>query len=293
MNVTLPTMNALSVLAQASATMKQLVQKQQINLISVQLQKQLNRKIAALQNNTDTSVIDFTQSQLDNANKQLSAVTATQQKYAANATTLSNVTTQLTAMQTAVANGDAAAFDTALDAANTAVNQLLAITLTPPYQADGVASLKSNGLGIDSSSSYDLSTPSGQAAAQAIVQSAQDLVNSVSQRTTNNNTVATTNVTALSGQVNALNTHLKSLQDDQQAASTAQITQMMAQEQNQLHLIELALGNSQMLSDALAKASTPPQPIQSVFGVLTSAIGGSSSPYGTQQSAPAILSLLT
>jgi hypothetical protein len=292
MNVTLPTMNALSVLAQASATMKQLVQKQQINLISVQLQRQLNRKIAALQADTDTSVVNFTQSQLDNANKQLSAVKETQTQYASNATTLSRVTTQLTAMHTAAANGDAAAFDAARDAANTAVSQRLVITLMPPFQADGISSLKANGLGIDGSSTYGLSTPSGQSAAEAAVQSAQDLVNSISQRTTNNNTVATTNVKTLTGQVDALNAHLRSLQDDQQTASQAQITKLMAQEQNQLHLIELALGNSQMLSAALAKASTPPQPIHSVFGVLTSAIG-SSSPYGAQQSAPAILSLLT
>jgi hypothetical protein len=293
MNVTLPTMNALSVLAQSSATMKQLVEKQQVNLISVQLQKQLNRKIAALQANTDTTVINFTQSQLNNANKRLSAITGTQKQYATNATTLSRVTTQLTAMHTAAANGDAAAFDTALGAANAAVSQLLVITLMPPFQVDGVSSLKVNGLGIDSSSTYDLSTPSGQAAAQAVVQSAQDLVNGVSQRTTSNNTVATTNVKVLSGQVDALNTHLKNLQDDQQATSQAQITKLMAQEQNQLHLIELALGNSQMVSAALAKASTPPQPIHSVFGVLTSSTGAASSPYGIQQSAPAILSLLT
>ena len=43
--------------------------------------------------------------------------------------------------------------------------------------------------------------------------------------------------------------------------------------QNTLHLIQLNLGQSSQMATALSAALNPPQPVNSVFGALTNAIG--------------------
>lgn len=293
MTITFSTTNALTVLAQASATTTQLVQQQRINLISQRLQEQLNTKIAAFQKTTDTSSTTVAQSQLNNVQKQLSTISKMQTQYGTNVNTLNDITKQLTAMNTAAANGDAAGFDSALSMANNDVGALLLINPLGSFQPDGVSTLKTNGLGISSSSSYNLSTVAGQAAAQAAVQNAQNTINAIYQVTSSNNTVAATKMTALNGQVTVLQSAIQKAQQQQQTLSTQQIQQMMATEQNQLHVIELALGNSQLVSSALAQAMSPPQPVHSVFGVLTNSAGAASGSATSQRSTPAILSLLT
>jgi hypothetical protein len=287
------TTNALTALAQISAQNVQTAQNQQINLISQRLQEQLNAKIAAYQKSTDDSATAVTQAQLNSAQNQLSTISTMQTNYGTNVNTLNDLTAQLAAMQTAVTNGDSAGFDGALTLANNDVGSLVVVNPLGSFQPDGVSTFKINGLGISDSSTYDLSTPAGQAAAQTAIQNAQNTVNTIYQVTSANNTLAAAQKTALSGQVNALQSTINTAQQNQQTLSNTQIQQMMTNEQNQLHLIELSLGNSQALSNALAQAMSPPQPAQSVFDVLVNAVGATPATYAAQQSTPAILSLLT
>ena len=114
------------------------------------------------------------------------------------------------------------------------------------------AALKNNGFTIQSSASYNLSTPSGQAAATTDVTNAQNLVEAILKLNGNNQTVAASQTTALDGQINALQT-LQSQQQDSQSQQVAQETAQLQQNmQNQLHLIELNLGTTTQTANMLS-----------------------------------------
>jgi hypothetical protein len=156
-----------------------------------------------------------------------------------------------------------------------------------------VITLQANGLGISNSATYDLGSPAGQAAAAAAVQSAQTLVNQVFQATGSNQILAGSLNTELSTQTTALNAQLQQMQQSDSAATADQVQRLTQQAQDQEHLIELAIGNTQLLSTALMNAATPPQPASSVMEVLQNAVGATASSVLSKQSTPPILSLLT
>jgi hypothetical protein len=181
---------------------------------------------------------------------------------------------QLNLMTQAVGKSDNTAFDNALSALNTDYT-----ILTPPawnaiFQSDGMAQFKMNGgINIQSSATYDLSTQAGQDAATADITNVSNLVQSILKINGANQTVAASQLTALNGQISSL----QNIQFQQQTASqqavqqqTNQLTQNM---QNTLHLIQLNLGQSSQMATALSAALNPPQPVNSVFGALTNAIG--------------------
>jgi hypothetical protein len=283
----------MSVLVQASANAATLNANVEINQINNLIQNRLTDQIAALQNTPDNAMTGPAQAQVTALTTQASAMKATASQYGANANTMFDLQNQLAALQTAAANGDSAAFDATLLLANNDVSDLNIGTPIPPLQPDGVANLKSAGLGIGASATYDLSTPSGQAAAAAAIQNAQILVGNVSQVTSSNQLIANSANQALTNEVSALNSQLQQVQQNTDAATNAKIAQLTQQAQAQEHLIELAIGNTQLVSTALTQAENPPQTATSPFDVLSNAVGATPATYQATQSTPAILSLLT
>lgn len=278
--------NYLDILAQASQTAAQMNAKIEIDLINGQIQKNLATKVAALQTPPDSAVTTALQSQITTLTQRASTFTTLASQYGANSNTLVDMQSQLAAMQTAAAAGDATSFDAALQTAANDVYDLGVIAVVPPMQADNVVSLKTNGLGISSSATYDLSTPAGQTAAAAAVQSAQTLIQQIAQVTTSNQIVAGSLSTALTNQAAALNGQLSQMQQANDASTTAQIAQLTQQAQTQEHLIELAIGNTTQIAQALQQAQTVAQPVSSPLDALQNAASGT-----TSSSLPAILSL--
>ena len=288
------TYNALTVLQQMASTTASVTQQQEINNVNLLIQQRLNTKIAALQNTPDTAVTGGLQAQITSLTTQQSNYRTLENQYGTNANTLSDLEKQLAAMQTAVGNGDSAGFDSALDLANADVSNLTVVQTTAPFRADQVLPLKTGGLGISSSATYDLSTPAGQAAASAAIQAAQTVVAQVTNLTVSNQTLSGGLVNSLGNQIDFLNSQLDQIQQSDQTDQQTQIQNLMNQAQNQEHVIELAIGNTQLVSNALLAAANPPAAPTSIFGVLQNAVGAtaSSSNLQQQQSTAAILSLL-
>ncbi len=287
------TSTILTTLAASYSSNVQMMTQVTLDQINGQIEKQLQEKIAALPNSGDTVTLTFTQNQINNLQKKLSTVTTVANDSSANGSLLSEIQTQLAAMQTAAANGDSTGFDNGLAALNGELGNLLVVPPTAPFQADQISGLKGTGLGINSSAFYGLSTAGGQAAAAADLNNAQSRIGQIFGIITSNQLVATSLTTALTDQINSLNKTLQQTQTAAQtsiATQTAQLTQLA---QTQEHLIQLALGNTTLLSDALAGMANPPSPPTSAFEVLSNAVGVTASSITPLQTSSAILSLLT
>jgi hypothetical protein len=294
--MTIPAISAsqfFNALATASANAAQAAQQQELKQIDAQIQNKLNNQITALQNNANSASITVSQAQVTELDKQKTAASALETSYGTNATLLSALTAQLGKLQTDAASGDATDFDTDLVLANTDLQDLKPVTPPGSLLPDGIAPLQANGLGIGNSASYDLSTASGIAAAQAAVSAAQAAVERGSQATTSDQIAVGSQVTALSSEIDNLNTTIENEQAAATSANQTQINQLEQAAENQEHLIELALGDSTQLGSALQQALNPPQPINSPFSALVSAIGATPSSINASNAAnPPILSLL-
>jgi len=283
----------LDTLASAASTAAQMQSKISLDLINSQIQKNLQQQIAALQNAPDDAVVGVLQTQIAALQKQANAASTIGAQFGGNVDTLADLQDQLGAMQTAAAGGDGSSFDAALAAAQLDLGDLVVVTPTAPYQPDQIDALQANGLGISDSAAYDLSSPTGQAAAAADVTAAQDLIGQIVQATTSNQVLAGSIATALTTQVNGLTTTLSNLQKTNQLDITTKILQLTQQAQNQSHLIQLALGNTQLLATSLSQALNPPQPYGTPLDALQGAADAAAAPSGTTtQTAPAVLSLL-
>jgi len=286
----------LNTLAQVYSSNAQLTTQEQLDIINGRIQAQLNDKIAALQTSDqpDTALATATQNDITRLKNQLATINGDQSKFSANSNLLSDIETQLASLQTAATAGDSASFDKFLAIANTDLGNLLVVSPTAPFQPDSILGLKGTGLGIQSSATYNLSTPAGQAAAAADVGKAQTLINSIFPATSNNILVAGSVATALTNQVNSLNQTLQQTQNTSELQIAAQTAQLTQQAQIQEHLIQLALGNTTLLSDALGSAANPPNLPTSAFDVLSNAVGATSTTANAalNSGTPAILSLL-
>lgn len=282
----------LSILYQLAQSQSSLVQQRQVAQISQDLQNQLNEKLAALQAPTDQVSINFSQNQINALQAQQSAVSKLQTVFGTNGNLLSDMTSQLNLMGEAVTNGDGTAFDNAFTALNTDLSDLTPPSYNPLFQADGVAALKTNGFSIQSSASYDLSTPAGQAAATADVTTAQNAVEAALKMNGSNQTVAAGQLTALDGQITALQTMQTQQQNNATQATAAQTQQLETNEQNELHLIQLNLANTSQTSSMLNTAMNPPSTTTSVWGALENSVGETAKTAETQLGqSPAIMSL--
>lgn len=282
----------ITVLYQAAQNAAALTQNQQLAEISQDLQNQLNRKLATLQEPTDQVSVNYSQSQINALQKQQSAVSALETTFGTNGNILADMTSQLNTMAQAASGGDGTGFDNALSALNTDLSILAVPTPNPLFQNDGVNGLKVTGFSIQSSASYNLSTPSGQAAATADVTTAQNLVEGILSVNGSNQTVAASQITALNGQINALQTLQQQQQTTASQENQKQIQQLQINMQNQLHLIELNMGKTTGVANMISQALHPPQPVTSVFGALSNAVGESAKTAETQLGqTPAVLSL--
>jgi hypothetical protein len=282
----------LTTLASMYSTNAQLTTPIIVDEVNGKIEQQLKQKIAALPDTADTVMLQVTQNHINQLNKTLSTVTTVGNDSSTNAGILSQMQNQLAALQTAAANGDSSSFDNNLGLLNTELGNLLIVPPTAPFQADQISGLKGAGLGIQSSSYYDLSTANGQAAAASDINNVQTKIGQIFSIVTSNQLVATSLTTSLSDQINSLNTTLQQTQTTDQlntAAASAKLTQLA---QNQEHIIQLALGNTTLLSDALANMATIPDLPTSPFDVLSNAVGATASSITPSDTSSAILSLL-
>lgn len=283
----------ITVLYQAAQNAAALTQNQQLAEISQDLQNQANQKIAALQGDpVDQVSVNYSQSQINNLQKQQSTVSALETTFSKNGEVLSDMTSQLSTMAQAASSGDGTSFDNALSALTTDLSILAVPASNPLFQNDGINALKMSGFSIQSSASYNLSTPSGQAAATADVTTAQNLVQGILKTNGSNQTIAGSQVTALNDQITALQSLQTQQQTDASQATEKQIQQLQTNMQNQLHLIQLNMGGTSQLATEISQALNPPQPVTSVFGALSNSVGESATTAETQLGqTPAILSL--
>jgi len=232
-------------------------------LVQTQLTNQYQQKITALQASTDTSAQDdFLKVEISAESQQKATFTTLQTQYGANAKILADITTQITAMQNAASAGDSATFDGALGTANADVSDLTVVQPNPAVQDDGVIQLKQNGLGVQSSSAYDLSTTAGQNAALADLLNASNVINQVYSVTTSNQTIAGSQATALDSQISNQNSTVENDQLSASATVTLQTLQLKQQLQTQEHLIELEFSNSQSAGASLQQQEANGQAVQ-------------------------------
>ncbi|HEX3973829.1 MAG TPA: hypothetical protein VHX19_21020 [Stellaceae bacterium] len=283
---------ALTVLQKISQQTAQLTQQEQLQDIEQDLQNQLNRQLAAIQPPVDQVSIDMSNTRINGLQAQQKTISGLETTFGNNGTNLSDMSSQLNLMAQAITNNDSTAFDNALSALTTDLSDTTAPAWNAIFQPDGLAQLKNAGITIQSSASYDLSSAGGQAAATADVTALQNTIQSIIKVNGANQTVAASQLTALNGQISALQSvQLQQQMDSAQIVATQQQT-LQTNMQNQLHLIQLAMGNASSLATALTAAMNPPQPTTSVFGALVNAIGETASTAESQLgNNPAILSL--
>jgi len=266
----------MNVLTQAALNNAAQQESYRFQLVQTQLTNQYQQKIAALQDANNTAPQDdFLKVEISAESQQKATFSTLQTQYGTNAGILADITAQITAMQNAASAGDAATFDGALGTANTDVSDLTVVQPNPAVQDDGVTQLKLNGLGVQSSSAYDLSTTAGQNAALADLQNAANTINQVYSVTSSNQTIASSEATALDSQISDQNSTVENDGLNQSANVTLQTLQLQQKLQTQEHLIELEFSNSQSAGASLQQqelngqaAQNPPPPgsIFSIFG---------------------------
>jgi hypothetical protein len=216
-----------------------------LNAINNTLTTRLNNQIAQIEaQSSDTTTVQLLQNQLSAAQTQNSSFSQAASQWLGNESFLTDLNTQLTTMSTAAASGDATTFDGALAQAQTDIDDLTVVSYVPGTQPDGVANLKYDGLGVQSSATYDLSTTAGQAQAATDVANAKNLVAQVLSVTTQNQEIATSQSDGLTDDINNLSLQLSQISDNQNNTVQTQISNLQQQEQDQYHVIELALSSS-------------------------------------------------
>lgn len=288
MTVTPTTSTLLNGLATAYATAAQSRTSIEVDIINARIQQQVNQEISALQGPADTVQIQADQALVSQLNTKLTTTNQLAGNFSANGNVFSDLTSQLAAMQTAITNGDSQGFDAALQQANNDVGNLIVVPPSAPYQADGIEQLKTDGLGITSAASYNLTTATGQTSAAADVQNAQSLVIQLSGIQTSNQILAYDTASALTTQINSIDKTITEMQNENNDYISAQTAKLSQQAQIQENLIQLGLGNSTTLSNALQQITSASAVPTSPFDV----IGSSSSSTTFNGSTPAVLSLL-
>ena len=278
----------LNALATAYSTAAQSRTTIELDIINARIQQQTQQKIDALQGPADTVQITANQTLVSQLNDKLTNNNKLADIFSSNNNVFADLTSQLAALQTAIANGDPQSFDLALLQANNDVGNLVIAPPLAPYQADNLESFKTNGLGIKSSADYDLSTAAGKAAAVADVQNAQSLVIQLSGIQTSNQILAFSIASALTTQINTINKTITEMQNENSDYISAQTDKLNQQAQIQEHLIQLGFGNSTTLGTALQQMTTSSDVATSPYDVL----GNSSSSTTSDGSNPAVLSLL-
>lgn len=279
-STTLSISNALiSKLASAAAASAQTMANYRLQLVGNDLTAQLNKKIAALQRQSQDPTANLLQQQEAALNTQYQSYVSAETQIGQNRSVLGDLSLQLSNVLVAAQSGNAATFDTSLQAAQNDVATLQVVPFTPGLQDDGIASLKYHGLAIQSSSAYPLSTPAGQAQAVSDTQAAQALVTQITNTAATNQQISASIQQALQTQMNGVSTQLTNLQTKELSDAAAQIAKLKQQTQTAYHLIELNFGNIGQTASILTARQTAAQAAAVPPGtVLSILVGGSPTP---------------
>ncbi len=261
----------------ASASAQSFVQFR-LKLIGKQITAQLNKKIDQLKEQAQDPKIPLLQQQEAALNGQKSGYDQALTQLGTNGTTLGDLSIQLSNLANAAAQGNSATFDQALSAANTDLGVLQIIPALAGLLPDGVNSLKSNGLGIQSSATYNLSTTTGQAQASADVQAAQNLVKQIASTNTTNQEIGTSISQSFGTQITGISDQINNKQTAILTDGAAQVAKLNQQAKTEFHLIELQFGDvpqtGSILSSAQNAHNIAPPP-GSVISVLVGNNSGS------------------
>jgi hypothetical protein len=273
----LTTSSIINKLAQVAGASAQAMVNYRIQLVGNQLTAQLNKRVAQLQAQSNDAIIPSLQSRAKALTQQDNGYTATQAPLSQNGAILADLTLQLGNLAAAALASDSAAFDQTLRSATTDVDNLALVPFQPGFQPDGVLPLKGKGLGIQSSATYDLSTPAGQAQATADVDAATRVAQQIFSQTTQNQAIATSADKALQGQLSAISDQISQRQFHQLGDAALEIAKLKQRTQQQFHVIELAfggVGQSASILTSIQKANdTAPSP-GSIVSLLVGSTGG-------------------
>jgi len=264
-------------LALASVASAQAMATYRIKLVGDQMTAQLNKKIAQFKDQTNDSMIPRLQAQEAALTTKQNAYSAAEAQYSQNGMVLSDLTLNLGTLAKAAQAGDAATFDATLQSANNDVDSLAVVGFLPGFQPDGVLALKTNRLGIGSSTAYDLSTPAGQAQALSDIQAAQAAEGPIFAQTSQNQTIAASIGQALEGQISAISHQISQRQFAVLSTGATEIVKLKQQSQEQFHLFELAfskVGQSASILTSVQNALNLAPPPGSIVSLLVGSTGG-------------------
>ncbi len=287
------TYTVLSALADASKATIAEEQQRDITLVQQDLQKQLNIKVAQIKAEPASATITILQSALTSANSQDRALTSLQTETSNNSTLLLALQSELSNLQASATAGDSSGFDNTLGSIATYVGDLTVLDPNNVLTPDGVPALKSTGLSIGSSNSYDLSTTAGQAQATTDIQNAQVLLNNIASVTTNNSIIIGSAIDSVAKQLDNLNTQITTDQTAQSAATAAKIKALNSQAQIQSHLLQLQIGGSLQVANELSSEQSNGQATNSssVFSILQKSVGATTTSRTLNGHSDPILSL--
>ena len=225
-----------------------------LKLIGQQITAQLNKKIAQLKDQSRDPTIPLLQQQAATLSHQKQAYDQALSQIGNNGSTLGDLSIQLSNVSTAAAQGDSATFDQALGAAKTDIGILQIVPSLAGFLPDGIASLVNNGLGIQSSATYNLSTPAGRAQAGADIQAAQTLVQQIASTNTTNQEIGSSISQSLGTQITAISDQISNKQIAILTDGAAQVDKLSQQAKTEFHLIELQFGNVPQTGSILSSA---------------------------------------
>jgi hypothetical protein len=243
--------NSLANVATASA---QSFVQFRLKLIGKQITAQLNKKIAQLKEQAQDPAIPLLQQKEVALNHQKTAYDQALTQIGTNGTTLGDLAIQLSNLANAASQGDSATFDQTLSAANTDLDILQIVPPLAGFLPDSVASLQNNGLGIQSSATYNLSTPAGQAQASTDIQAAQSLIQQIAGTNTTNQEIGTAISQSLGGQITAISDQITNKQTAILTDGAAQVDKLNQQAKTEFHLIELQFGNVPQTGSIISNA---------------------------------------
>ena len=270
------TNSLINSLANAAALGAQNAAQFRLKLIGQQITAQLNKKIAQLKEQSQDPTIPLLQQQAATLNQQKTAYDQALTQIGNNGTTLGDLSIQLANLANAAAQGDAATFDQTLSAANTDVSILQPVPPLAGLLPDGVNSLLSNGLGIQSSATYNLSTPTGQAQASADIQAAQSFIQQIASTNTTNQEIGSSISQSFQGQLSAISDQISNKQISGLTAAATQVDKLNQQAKTEFHLIELQFGNVGQTGSILSNAQNANNIAPPPGSVISLLVGNSS-----------------
>ncbi len=263
-------------LAATAAASAQSMANYRLQLVQTQLNNQLNQKIALLQSQADDPTVSILEQQGTTLQQQLTSYDNAQGQISQNGTLLNDILSQLGTMANAAQAGDSATFDNSLSTINSDIGTLQVVTFVPGLQPDGVAPLKTNGIGVGSSASYDLSTQAGQTQAVSDIQTAENLLQQMLTAGRENEQLTSSVTAALQGQITGISNQVSTIQSTTEDQTSAQISTLQQQEQTEYHLIELNFGNISETADMMTSVQSYQQLTAATAGTTLSILTGNS-----------------